>query len=330
MKKIVLIGLLVSAAMILAAGYLLPRRYELQKATNVAAPASYLFEEVINLERWPLWVYWFDENSEIAYGDTRVGNQAQCTWKNRNGTGKAKILIYYPNQMVRVDLDFGERGSVNYEFRFVPDTLAINMTRLILTARVVNPPDDGIWNRWKRFLLANRLAPSLPHNLTSLRRIAETKPIFDNVTEELLAPTYYVSVRRKRNPDSAVQQVRALHAQILDALKSVGSNAAGPPFCLLDDSVVELGVPVHPDARVPNSYNVIQLYSGPVVRGSDSTSYSDIERTHNEVLRYIQYKDYVISGTPWEVYITSPNEDPSTWITEVYYPIATRQDQELL
>jgi hypothetical protein len=330
MKKIIIAGLLVSAAMVVAASFFLPRRYVIEKATAVAAPPSYLFEEVINLERWPFWSYWFDETAEMTYGDNRMGNEARTNWRNRSRTGQVTILAHVPNQTVLVDLDFGKQGSAQYEFRFVADTTVINQTHLILNARVINPPHDGIWNRWKRFLLANRLASSLTHNLASLRRIAETKPVFDKVTEEVLAPTYYVSVRKKRRPDSAAQQVQALYAQIMQALKSVGSSASGHPFCLLGDSVIELAVPVHPDARVPNSYSVSQHYTGPAIRGSDNAGYNNIKMTHNEVLRYIRYKDYEVNGTPWEVYITDPSEDPAKWVTEVYYPIAAKDEQELL
>lgn len=330
MKKIIFAGLLISAAIVVVASFFLPRRYVLEKAIDVAAPASYLFEEVNNLERWPLWCYWFDETAEITYGSSRMGIEASSSWKNRTGSGQVTILTHIPDEMVLTKLDFGERGSAEYEFRFVPDTAVINQTRLILKTEVINPPNDGIGNLWKRFLLANRLASSLSHNLASLRRIAETKPVFDNVTEELLAPSYYVSLRKKRRPDSAAQQVRALYDQIMEALKSVGSDAAGHPFCLLGDSIIELGVPIHPDARVPNTYPVNQHYSGPAVRGSDNGGYADIADTHNKVRRYIRYKEYEVSGIPWEVYLTDPRKDPSTWTTEVYYPITTKEEQELL
>ncbi|MDV3307855.1 MAG: hypothetical protein LOY03_03450 [Cyclobacteriaceae bacterium] len=329
MKKVIIAGLVVSAAVLVIASFFLPRRFVLEKAVDVAAPASYLFEEVNNLERWPLWSYWFDETAEITYGDSREGISARCAWKGRGGSGEVTVVYQVWDELVRTRIEFGTRGSATYNFTFIPDSLAAHQTRLILNAEVTAPEDEGIWSRWKRFLLANRLASSLTHNLATLKRIAETKPVFDNITEELLAPEYYVSVREEHHPDSAVIQIRALHAQVTHALEAVGSEVAGHPFCFFDDSaVMEFAVPVEPDTRVPNEYAVSQHYSGLAIRGTDYDGYDDIARTHHEVLRYIQYKDYVLNGRPWEVYMTDPDDDPSTWTTEVYYPIRIKEDED--
>jgi effector-binding domain-containing protein len=328
MRKIVLAGLLISAAVFFAASFFLPRTFVLEKSTDVAAPASYLYEEINDLERWPLWAYWFDENAQVTYGDRRSGTNARCTWKARKRTGEVILTTARLDQIVTAQLTFGNQGSAEYEFRLVPDTLMENRTRLIIKAEVSTEQDNSIWTRWKRFLLANRLASSLTHNTTRLQRIAESKPVFDNVTEEVLAPSYYVSIRSRRRPESTVQQIRTLHAQVMHALNAVGSDAAGHPFCLFGDSaVMEFAVPVDPDARVPDTCVVTQHYSGRAIRGIDSAGYDDISRVHSEVQRYIQYKDYVINGTPWEVYTTDPAEDPSTWATEVYYPIRAKEDE---
>ena len=329
MKKVVIAGLLVSAAVFVVASFFLPRRFVMEKATDVTAPASYLFEEVNDLERWPLWAYWFQQNARVTYGESRAGIEATCKWEGRTGTGAVKIASHRIDEMVRARLDFGPRGSATCEFRFVADTLTANKTRLILKAEVRSDDSNSIWSRWKSFLLANRLASAVPHNLSALRRIAENKPIFDNVTVELLAPSYYVSARERHRPDSAALQIRALHIQLSSALKDAGAAPDGHPFRLFgDSSTMELAIPVAPEAPVPNSYTINKLYSGRAIRGTDYNGYDDIAHTHSEVLRYIRYKDYVIDGAPWEVYTTDPAEDPSTWITEVYYPVTTKKDDQ--
>lgn len=327
MKKVVIAGLLVSAAVFVVASFFLPRRFVLKKSTDVAAPASYLYEEIHDLGRWPRWAYWFRDNPEIEYGEPRIGTEAHCRWEGRSGTGEVTLLTNRLNEMVRAHLDFGRQGSAKWEFRFVPDTLTPNKTRLIVEAEVDQEEYNTIWSRWKRFLLANRLASALTHNLFTLRRTAESKPIFSNITEELLAPSYYIGVRERHHRDSTADQVRALHARLALALKNVAVAADGHPFCLfIDSSTIEVAIPVAPDISLPDSHTVNQHYSGRAVRGIDYDGYDDIACTHSEVLRYIRYKDYVIAGTPWEVYTTNLAEDPSTWVTEVYYPITIKKD----
>lgn len=65
---IIVAGLLVSALMLVLASYFLPQEFELEQTVNVNAPSSYLYEEINDLSRWPIWSYWIDDGTQVTYG----------------------------------------------------------------------------------------------------------------------------------------------------------------------------------------------------------------------------------------------------------------------
>jgi effector-binding domain-containing protein len=63
------------------------------------------------------------------------------------------------------------------------------------------------------------------------------------------------------------------------------------------------------------------------VKGIHVGPYDKLEATHNEINRYVEFKNLEISGAPWEVYVTDPGKesDPTKWITEIYYPVNSKE-----
>lgn len=327
MAKIILGGLLVSAVLFVAAGYFLPVQFKLDQSIEVNAPAAYLYEEINDLEKWPVWSYWFADNTEVTYAGDRTGIGASCSWKSNGDEGTATILRNISDEMVSAQLEFPGSGSAKCEFRIEPDSLNPTIIRLTMLADL-SANDDGVWARWKGFILATRFSAVLDHNLANLKKIAEGKPIFSGgISEELLAPSYYISAEipateGQPTPSGIIEGLTTLNG----VLQQAKVTADGPPFCILAaDSVHQIlcCIPVPPDARLPVGYPISQFYSGAAIRAIDSTGYAGVKATHHEVMRYIRYKEYIVNGPPWEVYVTNPTriQDPSQWTTHVYYPV---------
>ncbi len=53
------------------------------------------------------------------------------------------------------------------------------------------------------------------------------------------------------------------------------------------------------------------------------------EAEHNAMYEYSKANGLQIIGSPWEVYVTDPGEEPDStkWITEVYYPVSDSADE---
>lgn len=327
-KAIIILAVLaVSLALIVVAGHYLPRQFKLNQSIDVSAPPSYLYEEIKDLERWPVWSYWFADGAQVTYSERREGIDANCSWKSGDNEGTVTILQNRSDEMVRARLDFPGSESATCEFLLETDSLDPSQTHLTMLVEL-SGEENGVWARWKRLLLATRFGAVFDYTLQGLKRIAETKPTFSyGISEELLAPSYYISIEiplKAGEPLSSgiIDAHRTLHG----VLQRAGVTADGPPFRILPlDSTAQIlcGIPVPPDAQLPAAYPILQSYSGPAIRAVDSTGYSGVKAMHHEVMRYISYKEYILNGDPWEVYVTNPaqRQDPSRWITQVYYPV---------
>lgn len=324
---IILAGILALLVAIAAGSYFLPTRFNLSQYISVSAPPAYLYEELNDLERWPVWSYWFRDGAQVTYGERTIGVNAQCSWRDNGDEHRMNIGLNNTDEMVRAHLELSNADPVTCEFRLEPDSLNLANTRLTILMTLTGSENDG-WSRWKRFVHSIELAAAIDHDLPRLKQVAETKPVFSySISEELLAPSYYIST------EISAESGHPVPAAIIDAqdklheiLRRADVTAAGPAFSILGpDSTTEVhcGIPVPPDAQLPTSYPIRQFYSGAAIRAIDSAGYADVNAVHHEVQRYIRYRERIVNGAPWEVYITNPAHTPdvSTWITQIYYPV---------
>lgn len=308
----------------------LPRQIKLNEGIEVNAPPSYLYEEINNLERWPVWGYWFDDGTQVSYGERKTGIDAYCTWSSGKDERTVTILQTKGDEMVRARIDLAGTAPVTYEFQLKTDSLDPSRTHLTMLVEL-SGEDNSAWARWKRFIRSVSFGSVFDHTLHGLKRIAENKPTFSHgISEELLAPSYYIGIEIPSMPELPLSS-KIVNAQktLFNVLQRAGVHAEGYPFSIAADSTgrTMCCIPVAPDARLPSAYPILQLYSGAAIRAIDSTGYGNVKSAHDEIRRYIRYKDYRPNGSPWEVYQVDASNmnDPSHWITQVYYPVLEPQ-----
>lgn len=118
---------------------------------------------------------------------------------------------------------------------------------------------------------------------------------------------------------------------IVEALASQHGEISGPPFAryrqlAADRFHVEAGFPVNkPIGRMgevvpstlPGGELAVTVHFGP---------YDQLTAAYQEVVNWVEERGHQVSGPPWEVYYTDPEEQPdtNTWRTEVIQPLTPR------
>jgi effector-binding domain-containing protein len=322
-------GLFIFAALLLAVSFLLPKNVELIRRILIDAPPDYIFEEINDLENWSRWAYWFslDPNSQIRYSGPKTGAEASCQWKGEQSEGQLVITESRENKRIGTRIDFIQKGEATMSFEMIPDS---GKTSLVIGLNFIG--GDNLVSRWNNLLIRHGLTAALNYNLSRLKELAEAKPRFSiDITEESLAPTYFVRVKRSihsNNRDHILSQIQKINIELSAMLIKYRVQPTGRHFCLLrtqNDSTtdIEYCIPISPDAQLPASIPVFQHYSGSAIMGRHKGPYGSIEETYEQVKHYIEFKGYRPNGSPWEVYITDPaaEKDPNKWIAEVYYPV---------
>ena len=133
MRKIVTISLASVAGLVLLAfviGLFLPATYRIERDTVINASPAQVHEFVDDLNRWPEWGPWQDEDPTIVttVGEISSGAGAHQTWVGDSGTGELTFTSSDPRSGVEYDLSFDEG-----QFRCVA---AISYTPLAQGTRV--------------------------------------------------------------------------------------------------------------------------------------------------------------------------------------------------
>lgn len=175
MKK-VLIGLLILVAIIVIAGFIAPGKIEVIHTSTINAPASKIFDEINDLERWGNWSYWnqlYKGDMKVVYGDIKTGVGGNYSWDGKDsGKGKITITESIPPQSIKVDLDFMEQGTAKSWYTFKEENGTTTFTQGFQSDMGINP----LMHLVGVFLLKPEMNKAFAHNAEQLKKIAESKP----------------------------------------------------------------------------------------------------------------------------------------------------------
>lgn len=327
-KKILfaIAGLIV---LLLLIGFALPAKLDISKSVSINAAAPAVFEEINNLERWETWQYWntLDPDMKITYGERKEGTGASYTWTGpKLGDGSLAITESIPDKSIAIEMKFSDNpASGLYTLEREGEGTKLNF----------NFSNDAGMNpigHWINVFMKGEIEKSFDHAGEKIKTIAEAKPKFTyTLTEENLPPISYVGLAHTmspKDPAAISMQMGKMYTELEGALKKAKVEMAGYPFCLYPKYSEEsmdmiCAMPVAANAKVPAKYKIAQTEGGLAVKGTHKGNYDNMQTIHEEIAKYIQYKNLTESGAPWEVYVTDPimEKDTAKWITEVYYPV---------
>jgi Polyketide cyclase / dehydrase and lipid transport len=118
------IGLILLAVAFLTVVWMQPDDYRLTRSTTIAAPASVVFAQVNDLNRWEDWSPWakLDPNAKITFEGPQAGVGASFRWDGNDkvGAGTMTITESKPNQRVATRTDFAKpfEGTSHSDFVF--------------------------------------------------------------------------------------------------------------------------------------------------------------------------------------------------------------------
>jgi len=111
MKKVltrVLAVLILLIAAITVAGSLMPTTYRIERVATINAPPAAIHAHVVDLEKWPAWAPWEEEDPSIVttYGETTVGVGASQTWTSDQGDGELTLTEADPESGIAYEMAF--------------------------------------------------------------------------------------------------------------------------------------------------------------------------------------------------------------------------------
>lgn len=336
MIKKILIGLVGLLCILVLVGFLLPGQIEISQSITANAPAEYAFEEVDNLENHPKWSYWNSIYTEMttSYGDLRKGVGAVSSWSGEeSGDGSMTITESVANSSIKFDLNFMEDGTAKSWYTFEPDGEGTKITTGFLVDFGMNPI-----GRWMGVFMKPEMNKAFDYNLSKLKELAEAKPKFTvPLSTEQTNAVSYIGITSTMSFDDLQnmdKQMSKSYTELMGVLAKAKIEMVGSPFCIYNEWNEETkqtnftcAIPVPEGAKLPAKYVIQKTSGGQAVKGINYGSYENLESTHGQIEKYIDFKGLQIIGAPWEIYVTDPEmeKDTTKWITEVYYPVKKKE-----
>ncbi len=154
-----------------------------------------------------------------------------------------------------------------------------------------------------------------------------TMPI-TSIEREILEPQPILYIRRKIVESELQATMGECFGKVFRYAQTHGIAMAGNPLARFTETTiglrtVDFGLPLVEPAEGHEEIEADFLASGPVAKAVHMGPYEQLGESNAAVHRWIEDNGYQVAGAPWNWYVTSPAEDtdPSTWRTEVYWPI---------
>lgn len=169
--KNIVIGLALLIAMLALVGFLLPREYQVERSTSIAAPAEVVFDQVNDLKKNEAWTPWKDPEMTLTYTPNTAGQGASSSWQSKKmGNGSQTIEESTPFTSIKTHLDFGPQGTAKVLWSFAQEGEATRVTQAMTGDQGNNP-----FKRWVGLGMDALIGKYFDQGLASLKQVSETR-----------------------------------------------------------------------------------------------------------------------------------------------------------
>lgn len=314
---------------------LLPAKVNVERSTQISAPANVIFNQVNNLKAWEAWDPWHAKEPEMGgseYSGPDEGNGATHCWNSENeeiGKGCMVIIESKANEFIKTALQFDGMDSAFGGFTF-------NESEGVTTVVWNMEMDMGMnpIGRIMGLMMDGMVGPDFENGLVRLKEVAEAieiqvpkeYPIEISVTSIAEQPIY--SIKDSANTFEIGEKLAQIFGEIMAHMQATGGELAGKPFTIWhkydpgNTSILEPGLPVKETVEGTGRVKEGFIPAGVAVMGVHLGAYKDASTSYDALKEYMSDYGYNQDGPPWEVYITDPTEvDTAEWITHIYFRI---------
>ncbi len=174
MLKTILRYLFIGIAALAGIGFLLPGKSHVERQTTIAAPNTFVFNQINELKNWVNWSPWqeLDPNAKWVYSTlSTAGVGAWYTWEGNEkvGSGKLTILDADSTKMLHCKMEFGKGADSFADFKLTPkDSTTTTVVWTLDTDLGLNP-----LARWFGLGMETFIAPDYEKGLANLKAVCE-------------------------------------------------------------------------------------------------------------------------------------------------------------
>jgi len=314
--------------------FLLPSSLKLERKILIDATPELIFKQVDELKNWKNWATWAEKDSSIynhlsSYSTTSSGVGATFKWNSKNdeiGEGQMKTVKSNPNNLIELELNFGNTEALNY-WSFQEKNGLIEVTWGMNLNFGFNPSA-----KWFGLFAEDYIVPDMEYGLEKLKVFCENLPKINSgvVSQQVIKDVqWFVAIREKVSGIEAETIHSKLFNEISEYLskKAVATDLpAVVVYHFWSDSLVDIeaGLLVKDSLFIEDSrIKLNKINTGKVITATHYGGYDRIPETYFSINEWIRRNEVQVTGAPWEIYVVDPSleQNSTKWITEIYFPI---------
>lgn len=331
MKKVLLI-LLLFVVVLLLISMLLPSRVKITRSAHIDADARIVFDQVNQLPNWKNWSYWdrIDPNMKSRYEGASGGTGSIHKWTSEHdqvGNGSITITESDEPSSVKYALKFGDMPVSNGGFDIISDTSGGVIASMFIEI------DLPIYTRIFGLFFDRMMGPDFEASLKNMKSYCESHPAKAAAQswkiESITTDSAFIMSKRVTASMPQFQKVfGATCAEILSTMETQGLKQINPVFAYYhqwakDKVDMEPCIPVDKPGKSTDKVKYSLVPPVEALKIDYFGDYAGSEKAHQFLNDWIKKNNRVISGSPWEEYVTDPTTEPDTskWLTRIYYPV---------
>lgn len=326
----VLFIILCLALVIVAIGFILPRKIHVERRLLLNSSSKTIFEQVNTLKNWVKWSPWLlvDTSMQLIFSGPESGVGSTCKWMSSDlnvGNGSLLIISSVSPDSLQVVFDFAESGKSIGKFFFIKENQNTNVSFSLESDLGMNPV-----SRWIGLFSDHMIGPDIENGLYNLDQLAQdNKTIYGyEITDYVVPARILITVRDTASPETISPKLGLMYKKISLFLKSRNLSPVGDPVAVFHEYTnrffdIEAGLPVQSIIAVPEELNCSEKVAQRTVMIKYFGYYKLISSAYTALQTYINNNELKVSGPYWEEYIIDPTleSDSNKRQTNIYFPI---------
>lgn len=338
MKAFKYISFLLLIAIIGTAIYIAvqPNSFEVTRTRTIKAPASVIYNNVIDLKNWEAWSSWVesDSNIKITLAEQTKGVNGSYKWEDKDGVGTIKTVETEENTSIKQEMQFEDFpvSEVNWNFKANKD----GSTDATWTISGKDLPFG--FKAYAAFTgsMEKQIAPHYERSLEKLDSIVtNSMKIFNvkinGVTE--YGGGFFMYKTTSATGANISQVMGRQYGEIMGYMMQNNITANGMPFTIYNDIMAEDGsinmsnaIPIRDKVNVPRDSEILCGFipKTRVLKTTLKGNYHNLTTAWKETMTHLAENNLVQSDIkPFEIYTNDPGNfpNPADWTTEIYIPI---------
>lgn len=332
--KIILIILLVLGAVFFIGAFLLPSEVKVERTTEINAPASVVYYNVIDFHNWDKWSPWFqiDKDMKKKYeGKPGIGHA--FIWKSdveEAGAGSMEILAAEKFNKINMKLSFDGAESALSNWTFTEKD-----GKTIVQWDFKSELD--YWHRWMGFLMDSWLGDDYEKGLAELKKFSEansSKPKMQMSVKEIPSQKVLIIHDSTENIHQIHAKLGEIYQEVMTFMQKASIPFTAPPVAITKSWTdkgtwnFQAGFPFDTENVVPEGrVQIVQIPGGLVCKTIYIGSYDGIEDCYHQIMTYISENNFEIVGDSWEQYFSDPQKTkPEDLETHIFFPVKEKNE----